>query len=266
MNEQDLAALKTAVTLLENPSFLIRVAGFVGLPIEKSIGLLPHKASHSISTAVQKAIHSALKLSIKTLGHQGPGSPPAASNWWHMAAVASSGAIGGAFGWLALTVELPVSTAIIMRSIADVARSEGADIADLATQLECVQILALGGPSSGDNAAETGYFFAREAMARAVTEAATHIVKHGLEKEAAPAILRLITAIAQRYSIVVTEKVAAQLVPIVGAAGGAVINTVFIDHFQNIARGHFTLLRLENTYGTELVQQKYRELKAIKRS
>jgi hypothetical protein len=38
------------------------------------------------------------------------------------------------------------------------------------------------------------------------------------------------------------------------------INTVFIDHFQDMARGHFTVRRLEKFYGKELVRQEYDKL------
>lgn len=267
MNENDLKDLKAAVILLENPSLGAKIADIVGTPIEKAIALLPDKATESIGSATQKAIHGALKLSLKTLDHHDPKSgaePPEASDWWHMAATATTGAIGGAFGLLALTIELPISTTIMMRSIADVARSEGADMKDLQTQLECVQVLALGGPSSSDDGAEIGYFVAREAMTKAISEAAAYIAKNGLQKDSAPAIVRLIIQIAERYSINVTEKAAAQLVPVIGAIGGAIINTVFIDHFQSMARGHFTVRRLENKYSPELVRQKYYDFKQAK--
>ena len=264
MNEKDLSDLKTAVMFLENPSLGAKIADLVGIPIEKAIALLPDKVTKTIGSSTQKAIHGALKLSLKTLEHHDTKSatePPEASNWWHKAACAATGAVGGAFGMPALTIELPISTTIMMRSIADVARSEGADMQDIQTQLECVQILALGGPSNSDDAAEIGYFIARETMTKAVSEAATHIAKNGLQKEGAPVILRLITQIAERYSINVTEKAAAQLVPVVGGIAGTLINTIFIDHFQDMARGHFTIRRLEYKYTHELVRQKYHELK-----
>ena len=267
MNDDDAIDLKNAVRLLENPSLGAKIADIIGTPIEKAIALLPSRATETIGSAAQKAIHGALKLSLKTLDHHDPESgedPPEASDWWHIAATATTGAVGGAFGLPALTIELPISTTIIMRSIADVARSEGANNRDLQTQLECVQVLAFGGPSSSDDGAEIGYFVAREAMTKAVSEAASHIAKNGLEKEAAPAIVRLIIQIAERYSINVTEKAAAQLVPIIGAIGGAVINTVFIDHFQSMARGHFTVRRLEKKYGPELIRQKYEDFRKHK--
>ena len=54
-----------------------------------------------------------------------------------------------------------------------------------------------------------------------------------------------------------SEKAAAQAIPIVGAAGGAVINLLFIDHFQTMARGHFTVRRLERQHGVDAVREAY---------
>ena len=263
MTAAEALELAEAIRMLERPGIGARIAHVVGSPIEKLVALLPAKASATISAAARKAIGGALKLSLKTLSTPDTRAgvqPPAASNWLHMAASAASGAAGGAFGLAALTFELPVSTTIMMRSIADVARSEGADLSDRQTQLECVMVLALGGDSRRDDAAEVGYFAVREAMTRAVSAAASHIASHGMAKEGAPALVRLISLIANRYSVNVTEKAAAQLVPLIGAVGGATINAIFIDHFQSVARGHFAVRRLERKHGVEVVRAKADEL------
>ena len=265
LHAADLLALTDAVRALERPSVGARIASVVGSPIERLIGMLPARASGVIAAAARKAIHGALRLSLRTLATYdapGRGEPPPASNGWHKVASAASGAVGGAFGLAALGVELPVSTTIMMRSIADVARSEGADLADRQVQLECVMVLGLGGNDTSDDAAEVGYFAVREAMTRAISSAASHLARHGLAKEGAPALVRLITLIAEHYSVNVTEKAAAQLVPLVGAVGGAAINTIFIDHFQSVARGHFVVRRLERKYGEAVVRHQYRELVA----
>jgi hypothetical protein len=110
-------------------------------------------------------------------------------------------------------------------------------------------------------------------MTRAVSSAAAHLARlaqamagemgrHGLAKEGAPALVRLITLIAEHYSINVTEKAAAQLVPLIGAIGGAAINAIFIDHFQSVARGHFAVRRLERKYGEAPVRERYQEIAA----
>jgi len=72
--------------------------------------------------------------------------------------------------------------------------------------------------------------------------------------------VRFIAAIAARFGVVVSEKAAAQAVPAIGAAGGAIINTIFIDHFQDMARGHFIVRRLERKYGEKTVRREYEDL------
>jgi len=106
-------------------------------------------------------------------------------------------------------------------------------------------------------AAEIAYSAVRTALARSVSEAATYITQRGQVEEGAAVLVRLISAVAARFQTVASEKILAQSVPIVGALGGAMINTIFIDHFQEIARGHFTVRRLERTYGPAAVQQRY---------
>jgi hypothetical protein len=121
-------------------------------------------------------------------------------------------------------------------------------------------VLALGGESQKDDAAETGYFAARAAMAKAVSDALRHIAEKGIIEKGAPAIVSLIAAVASRFSISVSEKAAAQAIPILGAVGGAIINTMFIDHFQRMARGHFIVRRLERVHGIYEVRRVYHEL------
>jgi hypothetical protein len=72
--------------------------------------------------------------------------------------------------------------------------------------------------------------------------------------------MRLITMVAERFGLQITEKAAAQAVPAIGAAGGALINTLFIDHFQDMARGHFIIRRLERRYGEDAVRLAYEGL------
>jgi hypothetical protein len=252
--EPDLAALRHAKILLEHPGLAAKASNLLGSPIEKGLALLPRQWADKVGDITRKAIEVALSTALKTMGSD---STKAASNWWHKGAVFASGAVGGAFGLPALAVELPVSTTIIMRSIADIARSEGEDLSSSAVRLQCVQVLALGGAAKNDDAAETGYFAARAALSEAITAAAKHLAAGGLGHKAAPPLVRLITDIAARFSIVVTEKAAAQAIPLVGAAGGALINTLFISHFQDMARGHFIVRRLERVYGPERVKEAY---------
>lgn len=257
LSSPEIEDLGTAKLLLETPGLAAKISNLVGAPIEKGFALLPKKWNVVVNDATRKSIETALDVALWTMDHSQAESP---SNWWHKLAVGTTGAAGGAFGLPALIIELPVSTTIMLRSIADIARSEGENLKMPAARLECVQVLALGGRSKSDDGTETGYFAARAAMAKAVSEAAAHLAEKGLSQKGAPAIIRLIALIASRFSIVVSEKAAAQAVPVVGAFGGAVINTLFIDHFQDTGKGHFIVRRLERAHGPEEVKRIYKEL------
>jgi len=265
LGEADARRLKLAHGLLQHPSLTAKIANLLGRPIEYGLDLLPGKASGIVATATRKAIHASLKVALMTLRTAGQDEEPP-SNVWHKIGAAATGGVGGFFGLAAVTLELPVTTTIIMRSIADIARSEGADLDDREIQLECVQVLALGGKSDKDDAADVGYFATREAMAKAAADAALFLAKGGkVAGTSAPALLRLINLVAQRFGITVTEKIAVQAVPVIGAAAGAVINTAFMDHYQDMARGHFIMLGLERKYGREVVRAEYDRLSRKRR-
>lgn len=257
LSSAEIEDLRRAKVLLENPGLAAKISNFVGAPIEKGFALLPKKWNAVVNDATRKSIETALHVALWTMDHNRAESP---SNWWHKLAVGTTGAAGGVFGLPALAIELPVSTTIMLRSIADIARSQGENLKLPEARLQCVQVLALGGGSNSDDGSDTGYFAARAAMAKAVSDAVQHLATNGLSQHGAPAIVRLIALIASRFSIVVSEKAAAQAVPVLGAFGGAVINTLFIDHFQDMGKGHFIVRRLERAHGAEEVRRIYQDV------
>jgi hypothetical protein len=256
MDPDDMTALQKAVQSLEHPGLAARLTNLVGKPIEL-IGLaLPTSASRAITTAATRGLELALQVALRTMPHK----PLAGSQLLHKALATASGAAGGAFGLATLPIELPVSTIIMLRSIADIARSEGENLSDPESALSCVQVFALGGRAGSDDASESGYFAVRGMLAKTVTEASRFIAERGVIKEGAPVLLRFVTQVASRFGVVVTQKVAAQALPVIGALGGAAVNYAFIEHFQDVARGHFTVRRLERTYGKELVRTQYERI------
>ena len=257
LSKIDLAELKRAKQLLETPGFAAKLTSTLGVPLEKGFAMLPKKWSAAVHKASEAALMKALDVAVKSLANQPSSS---ARERLHKFAAAASGAAGGAFGIAALAVELPVSTTIMLRSIADIAKSEGENIDFIDTKLACLTVFALGGRSSKDDGAETGYFAVRAALAGAVSEASKFLAQKGLTKAGAPALLRFISVLAARFGVVVSEKAAAQAVPIVGAFGGALVNTIFIGHFQDMARGHFIVRRMEKIHGTEPIQEAYKNL------
>jgi hypothetical protein len=207
-----------------------------------------------INKATRKALETALDFAISTLDGR---AQVDSANLMHKTIAGVAGACGGAFGLPALALELPVSTTIILRSIADIARSEGEDLSLPETRLACLEVFALGGNSKGDDAVDSAYFAVRTALAKTMSSAAQYVAVNGVSQKSAPQLVKLLSQIAARFGAPVTQKAMAQAVPVAGAAGGALINTLFIDHFQNISRGHFIVRRLERAYGEERVKMLY---------
>lgn len=257
INNDDTDALRNAVQLLEHPSLAARLTNLVGKPVELLGRALPAGASQAIATATKKSLEAALKVALLTIRNK----PQERSQLLHRALAVASGAAGGAFGIVSLPLELPVSTIIILRSILDIARSEGENLTDPESTLSCVEVLGLGGRTETDDAGKSDYFIIRGILAKSVTEAARFIAERGIVEEGSPVLVRLITQIAGRFGLVVTQKAAAQTIPVIGALGGAGINYAFIDHFQSVARGHFTVRRLERKYGKDIVFAAYEQLR-----
>ena len=257
MTSQDIDDLRYAKSLLENPGLAARITSAIGTPIEKGFDLLPKGWQALVEKTTGKALDAAMHSAVFTMKNV---EKQEAANRLHKMMVAGIGAAGGFWGLPALTVELPVSTTVMLRSIADIARSEGHDLRDPAVKLNCLEVFAFGGPGRGDDGANSGYFAVRTTLANMVKEAANHVATKGLAEKSAPVLVRLIGQIGSRFGVQVTEKIAAQSIPLIGAAGGALINTIFIDHFQNMARGHFIVPRLEQRHGREVVREIYATL------
>lgn len=254
----DLEMLRDAKQRLENPKLIARLTNLLGAPIEKAIDFLPEAASDQLMKITHKALVKASEVAISTLK---PTPHAKASSGLHKFSVALSGGVGGFFGMAALAVELPLSTTIMLRSIADIARSYGEDLSSPSTQLACLEVFALGGRSESDDGSESGYFMVRAGLAKTTADAAAYLAEHGLHSASAPIFVKFLTKVAETFNIQVTQKLAAQAVPAIGAAGGALVNTLFIDHFQDMARGHFAVRQLERRYSPEFIQSAYEAIK-----
>ncbi|WP_321967467.1 EcsC family protein [Burkholderia cepacia] len=263
LSQDDRDALWRAKQVLESPSLTMKLTGMLGAPVEKMIARLPDFATGKINDATQLALRKCLNIALRTLGK--PPAPDAEpdkpSNLLHKLAVATTGAAGGAFGFLALPVELPVTTTLIFRSVCDIARSEGEDLGSVDTQLQCLAVLGMGGnPDKQEEDADLGYFVLRGALAQAISKASSDITTKGIAAHSSAAVFKLVQTVASRFSVQVTEQMAAKSIPAIGAVLGATVNTLFIDHFQQMAHGHFTVRRLERKYGSAAVKAAYQAI------
>ena len=254
----DREALGRAVEALERTSFAGRVTNLLGRQIAFASDAIPERLRNSAAKGANVALSAAMSAAMGSLGAKAvPASPR-----FHRAAIAASGAFGGALGLAALPFELPTSTILMLRAIADAARAEGEDMADPETALACLEVFALGGRAQADDHLDSSYFAARALLARSMTQASRYILDKGVADEAAPVLVKLLSNIAARFGVVLSQKFAAQAIPIIGAMGGAAVNLAFLQHFEEIAKGHFTVRRLERIYGAELVRAEYERMAA----
>lgn len=248
-----LADLAVAVRLLEEDRFTTRVAALLGRAAGGGMHwarrLLPLPALPAQAVALaQHAAASALRVALTAatwgIGRSGPRAP----SWLRTASVAFTGAAGGAAGLPGTLAELPATTTLLLREIARIAAEEGEDVGTEEGRAECLAVFALGAPEG-----EGGYYAARLALAE-VIGGATGLALGDV-------MPRLLAAVATRFGVPVAWKLAGQAVPVASAAAGAVVNTLFMQHFRARARGHFMVRRLERQYGEEAVREAYAELR-----
>lgn len=272
LSSEELRFLEEAARFLENPGVFIRIANKLGQPVEFIEKRLPQKARELVTTATHKSLQKALLVAVKTIADsptsmnfQSAQNEITLKNRLHTLGTAITGGIGGFFGAVSLPVELPITTAIMLRSIAETARSSGADLRSAETQLECLYVFTLGSPHhASDDASETAYYASRIGLAQMISQAAHFIashsakqVLHAIEKGTAPVLVKFIAGVASKFEIAVSEKLLSEALPIVGAAGGALVNSAFTHYFSEAARYHFGIRKLERTYGADEVKRLY---------
>jgi len=133
----------------------------------------------------------------------------------------------------------------------------GEDFLNPESSLACLEVFALSPQNSRAAAKDSAYYATRTALAQVTREAVSYVTQKGMAKESAPALLSFVSRIASRFGLEVSEKVAAEMVPVAGAVGGLTLNVLFSQHFQSLAEGHFIVRRLERKYGSEAVRQDY---------
>ena len=148
----------------------------------------------------------------------------------HRLVTAASGAASGFIGLPGVLFDIPFTTTAILRSIAQVARDAGEDLATEDTRRACLEVLAFGGPSAADDDTETGYWTARLGL--------SHLSLNLLIKSAAG-----------RFGMVLSEKLLVQAVPVAGAFTGAALNYAFTRYYQNMAHVQFCLRALDRLTG-----------------
>lgn len=259
LSASDLRDLAAAKRLLEETSLSQRAIDLLGRPIEWGMQRLPDAARRVVTAASRTALEKAADLACGSLAQE---SAAVCRPGLHKAAAICAGAAGGLFGLPGLAVELPLSTTIMLRSIAQIGRSHGENLADPDSRLACLQVFALGGRSPDDDAMDSAYLAMRLVLAHETRAATSWLLSGGAQaaRSQAPMLVSLVQKIAARFSIAVEQKLIAEALPVIGALGGGAVNGLFIDFFQDKAAGHFAYRRLERVHGPGAVREAYERL------
>jgi hypothetical protein len=148
---------------------------------------------------------------------------------------AATGGASGLIGIPGIAADLPVTTCLMMRSIAEIARAHGEDLTSVETRQACIEVFAFGGPEIADEDIDIAWWTIRGSLSHA-------------------SIALLIRQVAARFGAVLSQKYLTQTVPLIGAAAGSTLNYVFMDYYQRMARVHFTLRELERRHDPDAVR------------
>ncbi len=221
---------RAAAEYLAAQGALMGVMATLGGTIEKGLNRLPEGVKDGIVGKVRDTLDYAQRVSLSGMdNHAGRH----ASQGLYSLAAAASGGISGFLGLPAILVELPVTTVTILRSIADVARSKGADLSDPGVQATCIETFAYGGPLDNDDDADLAFFAARVG---------------------APELAEIVARVAVRYAGAILPKVAVQAVPVTGAVLGAGLNWSYMRFYQAMASVLFTLRPIELKHDRDQVR------------
>ena len=230
---------KAMARLREGGNLLMRLAdmagGMVGGAVRmgtRALRMAPG-AGDAMHGVVEAALRRAFDVAVLRLGD---GGEQTRSRRLAAPLVMLSGAVGGFVGLGGFVPDAAVTTLAIMREIARIAQEQGEQLDDPGTRAACLEVFALNPGRQEGPETEFGYFGARMAL------------------QGRPLAL-LLSEVAGRFGLTLSQKFAVQAVPVVGALGGAAVNAAFLAHYRELAAAHFTVRRMERVFGAEAVRR-----------
>lgn len=211
---------------------LMKAINFVGGQVEDTMAVLPKGAKTQIDQAAREALEKSYGLATRSRDGRLAHLP--SSDRMHKALATISGALGGLGGLPTALAELPIATTMIFRAVQSVAEQYGEDRGSEETRLQCLAVFGAGGEGPEDDGVDTAFIGARLGLTGA-------------------AVNSLIGKVAPKFAAVLSQKLASQAVPVLGAAAGAGTNYAFTDYYVEMAHVHFGLRKLARTYGEEQV-------------
>ncbi len=210
-----------------------------GGTLEAQMNRLPARIRAQMETAIIAALTQAHNLTAHT--EKGPD----LGRGGVMMAAMATGAAGGSGGLVTSLVELPVTITVFLHAIRAEARAAGFDPDTDGIRAACLEVFSDATPLSEDDGMNTAFLSARLTLT-------------------GPALHKIIATVAPRLALVLGQKLAAQTVPVLGAASGAAINAAYVSYYREIARIRFALMRLAQNHGGEAVTKAFSNAAAPK--
>lgn len=223
-------------TALDALALRYRRAGGVGIQVltllggqaENLLERLPERVKLRLDSATEQALHVAARAASESR----KGRVPDGSAWLNTAFTTAMGAAGGFGGLPTALAELPLTTTVLLRAIQGIAQSHGFDPDAPEVRADCIRVFAAAGPLAYDDAADLGFLAARVTLT-------------------GPAVHGVIAKVAPRLAQALGQKLAAQTVPVIGAAAGAATNYAYTSYYQEIAHVQFGLKALARDSGAD---------------
>jgi hypothetical protein len=230
LDESDFQKVIQAAELyLSARSALMGFVSMLGNLVQRGMNRIPDDWRDEIVRKVHEALHYVQHVSMQNMDDD-PGRR--SSDGLYKTSVVITGAVGGVFGLASILAELPVTTGLILRSIADIGRANGERLDDPEFRATCVEVFAYGSPLDEDE--EEIAFLGAKIGAAEISE--------------------LVVKVAARYTIALAPRIAAATVPVVGGGLGAGVNWTYMNFYQAMARVLFMLLPIERKHDPALVR------------
>ncbi len=208
-------------------SFGVQLFNTLNWPADALLERLPDTARNKLESLTIHGLEAAMALSSGTrvlVRDQ--------KDWVNTATATAAGVMGGIGGLPTALAELPVTVTLLMRAIQAIAVEHGFDPDDEQTRKDCLLVLAAQGPLAGADKGLDLNFLA----SRATLNGANVFIGIGL--------------VAPRLASVLGRKLAAQTVPVLGAATAAATNWSYTGYYQQMAHVVFGLRRLSERTAT----------------
>ena len=203
---------------------LIKIANYAGGRVESIFSKLPKEFDVHLQRVIQTALDTSYDISGSVKSNTAKFKVP---SYFHKLAVTLSGGLGGFTGLPGSIAELPITITTMLASFQKIAEEYGFDRDEVETRLECLQIFSMGGPLDDDRDIDLSFLSARFALRGEI-------------------LSNLIAQASSRISVVISHKLGAQAVPVLGAVSGAALNFTFMSYYEEMAHVRFTLKKLQN--------------------